>query len=389
MVRPPVLSEPAGRPALRVDYLAPIPRDGISGRSKASSEKAAAMERVAPGSRTYLLRRECQGRPLRQLAGMVGLEARYLADALLTTSRPDAIITRSPIALGALLAARILGVPLIKEIHTDIADETPVAFAGRRIRQIGFGVLHRADIWFARRADGIIFNNTALETHFREKYLDYGAVTTTIPNGTDTATFRRLDLQACRRELGLEPDRRYLVWVGAINRWHGVEQVVRLAEMLPPDYEVLVVGKATSEYARQLISGSQGGQARFVGAVTPRVAAHYINAADACLLPVAKVRVSPGSPLKLYDYAACGTPIIAQRETEGYSDVVLAHGIGIVVDFADPAGATRDIRAYVPHAGQVRDQIRRVAEERFSWERRMAAWLEFVARVSDGRRGHG
>lgn len=387
----PIVTPPfrAGFTLLNVDYIAPIPRDGISGRSKASSEKAAALERVAPGSRTYLLGAAYQGRTLRQLAGILVLEVRYLAGAPLRRPRPKAIITRSPLPLGALLAGWLLRVPVIKEIHTDIRDEAPLAFARRKMKQLGFRALHYADIWSSRRADAIIFNNTALERHFRENYLRQDAITTTIPNGTDITMFRVLDRQACRKDLGLEPDRRYLVWVGAINPWHGVEYVVRLTDTLPQEYQVIIAGKANSGYANRLISRCDDKRIIFTGALEPSVAAKYMNAADACLLPVNQVRVSPGSPLKLYDYAACGVPIVTQRDTQGYSDVVLDSGIGIAVDFGDPAKASRDIQAYLLRSEKSRDKIRQLAVERFSWERRMDAWLEFAAAVRRPREYRG
>lgn len=369
----------------RVDYVAPIPRGGTSGRSKASTEKSQALLRVAPGCRTFLLDARYERRPVRQLLAMLWLEVRYLLAGMRTRRPPEAIITRSPIPLGAYLVARLRRVPLIKEMHTDIADEAPVAFAARPVMKAGFLLLHRFDVWSARRADGLIFNNTALERHFRSRYLSADASTVTVPNGTNLSVFRMLDRRQCREELGLSSDRRYLVWVGAINPWHGVDQIFPLAEVLPPEYEVLVVGKATSAYARELVKESGRGRARIVGAVPPEVAAKYINAADACLLPVAEVRVSPGSPLKLYDYAACGTPVICQQGTEGYSDIVCGTGIGIAVDFHDPESCARDIAEFIPSAQELRDHVRQVAEREFSWERRMSAWLQFVERVRSAR----
>ena len=51
----------------------------------------------------------------------------------------------------------------------------PVGPVGRPARQAAFRLLHRSDVWTARRASGIIFNNTALERHFRSVHLPAGA----------------------------------------------------------------------------------------------------------------------------------------------------------------------------------------------------------------------
>lgn len=365
---------------ITIDYLAPIPAGGNSGRSKATREKAAALLRVSPGSRAFLLDQKYEGRPLQQLVAMLWLDVRYLLTTLFAKRVPDAIVSRSHLPFGALLVRGIRGIPVIREMHTDIADEAPVGFQGRPVKRTLFRLLHYPDVWSLRRSDGVIFNNTALERHVRERYLDEEAATTTVPNGTDTSTFRMLDRERCRADLELSPERRYLVWVGSINRWHGVDLVFQLADELPSGYEVLVVGNDQSLYARQLVRESSG-RARVVGSVAPELAAWYMNAADACLLPVADLRVSPGSPLKLYDYAACGTPVIAQRDTEGYSDVTLQHGIGTVVDFRDPEGSAREIEEFLECGRPSRMDVRRVAEQEFAWEHRMGQWMQFVQRI--------
>ena len=57
-----------------------------------------------------------------------------------------------------------------------------------------------------------------------------------------------------------------------------------------------------------------------------------IIAADACLLPVKNNRISPGSPLKLYDYISNNKPVIAE-DIIGYSDEVLKYNFGLSVNF--------------------------------------------------------
>lgn len=382
-------SRPDGGAApIPVDYVAPIPRGGISGRSKATTEKSEALRRVSPGSRVFLLGSRLEGRPALQMLGILSLEVRYLLTRIWVRRPPRAIITRSPVPFGAMFVGRLRGIPVIKEIHTDIGNEAPVAFKGRPLMRLGFSILHRADVWSARRASGVIFNHTVLERHFRAAYLRERAITVTVPNGTDPARFRPGDRSECREELGLDPWRRYLVWAGAINPWHGVDRLPGLADALPDDYEILVVGKATSSYARGLVESNTSPRLRFTDAVPPHVAARYISAADAGLLPVSTVRISPGSPLKLFDYAACGAPIVCQHATEGYSDIVLGTGIGIAVDFEDPATAAARIVDAMPGLAALREHVRHVAETQFSWESRMRAWLSFAAGLHAPARPH-
>ncbi|HUG37998.1 MAG TPA: glycosyltransferase [Candidatus Limnocylindrales bacterium] len=363
----------------RVDYIAPVPRDGVSGRAKASREKAAALARVAPGSRVFLL--EGGGGRIARRVGSLALELRYLL-TVLRDGAPDAIVTRSSFPFGAFLVRRLRGVPLFREMHADLGDEAPAIAGGNRLLRAALLLAHRFDIWAIRRADGVIFNHPQLERHVRDRYLRSETPTTTVPNGTDPAVFRPLDRAVCRQELGLDAALRYLVWVGSISPWHGVESLLPLAGALPLEYRVLVVGPLDSGHARRLLEDVRGRRVAFTGPVPPETAVRYMNAADACLLPVAPVRVSPGSALKLFDYAACGAPVICQERTEGYSDIVLETGIGTAVDFRDPATAARIIHAFLPAPDRLREHIRRTAEARFSWERRMEEWIRFIEAVT-------
>lgn len=365
---------------LRIDYIVPVSKHGYSGRAKASREKAKALQQVAPRSRIFLLSSRNRGRVSRLLAALA-LELRYTV-AVLRGGPPDAIVTRSSLPMGPLLIRWLYRVPLFKEMHADLGDEAAAIANGNVLLKATLRVAHIVDIWSARRMDGVIFNHPALERHVAGRYLSQNVRTTSVANGTDPTIFRMLDRDACRVELGLRRDGRYLVWVGDISPWHAVDTLLKLSDELPPNHEILIVGPTSSKYARDLVRASTSSRANFLGPATPELAIKYMNAADACLLPVAPTRVSPGSALKLYDYAACGVPVICQEHTEGYSDVVLETGIGIAVDFYDPPAAATRISEFLLAAASRREAIRETAENFFAWQRRMEAWLGFIAQKS-------
>ncbi len=58
-----------------------------------------------------------------------------------------------------------------------------------------------------------------------------------------------------------------------------------------------------------------------------------VRTGNACLLPVKNNRISPGSPLKLYDYIAKKKYVLTQSDLLGYSDEVEKYGFESVVDF--------------------------------------------------------
>ena len=68
---------------------------------------------------------------------------------------------------------------------------------------------------------------------------------------------------------------------------------------------------------------------RFTGAVSYEKIPLYINAGDVCVVP--KIPLKSGySPLKLYEYMACGRPVIATR-TEGF-EILEEKNAGLLVN---------------------------------------------------------
>ena len=75
------------------------------------------------------------------------------------------------------------------------------------------------------------------------------------------------------------------------------------------------------------------------------------------------------SPLKLYEYMACGKPVIASS-LAGLSDVVSEGNCGILVAPEDPedlASAVRRIAENPEQAKSMGTRGRKLAEERYSW----------------------
>jgi hypothetical protein len=109
--------------------------------------------------------------------------------------------------------------------------------------------------------------------------------------------------------------------------------------------------------------------------------ANLIRASDACLLPVKKVRVSPGSPLKLYDYILNGRFVFSQAGTPGYSDEVEKYGIGIPVDFTCASSARARINKELSSVKLSAWECPEDVLHQISWSSRMKEWLRAIERL--------
>ena len=95
------------------------------------------------------------------------------------------------------------------------------------------------------------------------------------------------------------------------------------------------------------------------------------------MLPVKGNRVSPGSPLKLYDYMKHSKFIIVQQGMLGYCDEVERYGKGVCVDFKDPS----EVAAIL---GNVDFNMSILTEPReFSWNARMKTWFEAFVMICE------
>ena len=141
-----------------------------------------------------------------------------------------------------------------------------------------------------------------------------------------------------------------------------------------------IVGGKDPQYTKLLNKQVKNNNIYFHDAVDTQKANLFMNAADFCLLPVNNVRLSPGSPLKLYDYISCGKPVIAQSTMLGYSDEVERYDLGYTVDFTNTDMAANFLanELDVTKGKDFLANNRRVAETEVSWKQRMIQWLNFI-----------
>ena len=82
----------------------------------------------------------------------------------------------------------------------------------------------------------------------------------------------------------------------------------------------------------------------FAGAVPQDKVVFFINAMDVCVAPFTRKRNERIglSPLKIYDYLACGKPIVAS-DINGVGDLLQENEIGIAIRPEDPASLARGV----------------------------------------------
>ena len=138
--------------------------------------------------------------------------------------------------------------------------------------------------------------------------------TAVVESGSNVDLFKPEDPQRCRQHLGLDPAGPYVGFVGSFFRYQGIDTLIEAAPAIlerVPDARFLIVGDGVMRepWLEKVTGRGLQSAFRFPGRVPYADVARYINAMDVCVAPFLASR-GETSPLKLFDYLACGKPVV-------------------------------------------------------------------------------
>jgi glycosyltransferase involved in cell wall biosynthesis len=225
---------------------------------------------------------------------------------------PDFIYERASLyATVGVLLARELRVPLLVELNAPLALEQSV------YRTTGLGELAiQAERYTLSQADAVL----AVSAPLRDHAVSLGVASErvhVVPNGVDTSLFQtRPPDETVRRRWGLDGGP-VLGYVGGLRRWHGVGALPLLLERLGQRYRdlrLVIVGDGPlrGELECDLRQRGLTQSVLFTGAQPQEEVAALIGQFDVALAPYAHLdHAFYFSPLKIFEYMACGIPVVA------------------------------------------------------------------------------
>lgn len=187
-------------------------------------------------------------------------------------------------------------------------------------------------------------------------------------DGVDLAAYRDRSAAAARRQLGVPPDERVVMYTGHLYPSKGVETLVRAAADV--DAQCYVVGGYDADRRRLKRELSVPLNVTFTGFVPPAQIPLYQLAADVLVATVAEDtgEYEFFSPLKVFEYMAAGKPLVLSRKP-AYEEV-LSHGRnGLFVSPGSTEELARTVNRLLSCPGvrlQLGQQARRDVA-RYSW----------------------
>ncbi len=280
------------------------------------------------------------------------------------------------IVLIALLPRLIFRKRLVLEMN-GIANEEQLLKNHSLMNRILVFLIQKAEKLATKYTDRIIAVTPQIATYLVSKLgCEIGGVEV-VSNGVNTNRFypiQEKDLLAeWRRKLGIAQKEIVIAFVGNLAPWQGIECLIEAAPLLLreiKDIRFLIIGDGILKTALKAKANDLGVLESFLftGMVDHQEVPLYINIADICVLQ--KRRLESGySPIKLYEYMACGKPLIATR-VEGL-EFIEAEGIGRLVEPDDVIGLQKTLSSLIK-APQERTRMGQkglqLAREKFGWE---------------------
>ena len=251
-----------------------------------------------------------------------------------------------------LLLAKALGIPLVAW-H---AGGDPENYLGGRIRR---HTLRRADRLIAsgaRERDMLVHH-----FHVREDRL------TVILTPIDTDRFKPIDRDMACALAGLDPARRYVLYVGRLSEEKRVDALIRAfgrAVASDRHTDLLIVGDGPErERLRLLAQTTAPDRIRFLGWVSDAETLVPLYNAAVCLVLCS---LTEGFPTVIGEAMACGTPVIASR-VGAVDELVLDGATGWTIPPGDEAALCARLVHVFEHAGEaaaMRQHARTAAETR-------------------------
>jgi len=308
---------------------------------------------------------------------------------IIKSKKIDVVVT-SNLLPGLPMLLRNMGCKKVVDLKDMFSDNSAIYYQNPVVSS----VIQGASEWLLQRllknADHVITVSAFLENYLESIGVDRVSL---ITNGADLGIFKPdLDPRTFDYNLATELGNCQVVgFVGTIDRWVDFENVLVSLKALSSKMDrvklLVVGGKMVTDYFDQVKARVQeaGLQDRvvFTGTVPHSSVPFYISIMDVCLIPMKPdFRLNQARcPDKLFEYLACGKPVVSSRISE-----VVRIG-GNAVRFYDDAESLSQVISKILQDRALRDSMKAAALDisiNYDWESIAERYRDVLEHVCSG-----
>lgn len=367
---------------MRITYVTLQPRGAGTAADSHVDGMIGGLRRAGCRVRLYSVERShaSLGRRLLAACRIVGL-------AMLGLSQGDVLYVRMhPLALPAILWARIRGIPSTVEVNGVPEDFVVVHPQLRRVKWLLRFLLSRQ----LRAADHVFAVTPGLCAWVRD-HVRRDIHVTIVPNAADPDRFR----PGLLAPADVPP--RYAIFFGALASWQGLAAVLAATREpgWPQDVALVVVGDGPLRATVERWAAESPDRIRYVGPIAPNdVPAYVANALSSLAVKDYHAPAAGQSPLKVYESLASGTPVVTSA-MHGASTIATETCGMIVIEDVTPTAVADAVNRHATDRQwkrQAETNGRRLIVDGHTWDHRAAVVLrtlqELLGALRD-ERGRG
>lgn len=305
------------------------------------------------------------------------------AKAVVRAFGPDVIYERLALfgTVGSRLAV-MTGAKHVLEINALLTDEE-VAWRSLHLRRLA----RRREDELLAAADVRI----AVSEHLSKKVEERcGKDVVCVPNGVETELFLEMPERGQAREkLGLPADGPLVGFTGSLRPWHGLDVAIDALPMLD-GVELAVAGDGDlrHELVRRADHLGVADRIRWLGQLPHALIPTFLAAVDVAVAPYPLLDDFIYSPLKIFEYLASGTPVVASSIGQ-IPDII--DGFGVLVPPGNPvelATAIRHVLADPSDAASRASKGRQWVLTNHGWSRRIQDIIATISSEADRAVAH-
>jgi glycosyltransferase involved in cell wall biosynthesis len=266
-----------------------------------------------------------------------------------------------------------LGLPSISEVNGIYVDE--LRSAGMRRLGLQFHTFREKNI--VTGADRIICVTEGIRNELVKQYGVKSEQCYVIGNAADLELFYPKSKSECRNKLGLRLDSYNIGFIGTFQPWIEFKPLFEaITELVRQKVPVLLTlvgdGPKFNDVKQCVRNHNLDSQVLLTGRVPYETIPDWINTFDVCIAPFARSRNQKIglSPLKLYEYMACGRPAIVS-DIPGVTATIKSANAGLIYDSANAVTlASHLLQIYEkPDLGELMGRnARNYVHDNHSWE---------------------